>query len=67
MAHSLRLNVIAEGVEHRSQLEQLVVEGCDEFQGFYCHRPLSEDDLMQFISDGVWTRADPLCQSIRAA
>ncbi len=54
MAHSLRLNVIAEGVEHRTQLDQLRIEGCDEFQGFLCRPPMSEHDLMQFIADGGW-------------
>jgi EAL domain-containing protein (putative c-di-GMP-specific phosphodiesterase class I) len=34
MAHSLRLSVVAEGVETRAQLETLAALGCDEFQGF---------------------------------
>jgi diguanylate cyclase (GGDEF)-like protein len=40
MAHSLHLGVIAEGVEHRDQLESLRAAGCDQIQGFYFSRPL---------------------------
>jgi EAL domain-containing protein (putative c-di-GMP-specific phosphodiesterase class I) len=35
MAHSLRLSVVAEGVETESQFRALKALGCDEFQGFY--------------------------------
>jgi EAL domain-containing protein (putative c-di-GMP-specific phosphodiesterase class I) len=34
MAHSLRLLVVAEGVETAAQLEMLRTLGCDEYQGF---------------------------------
>ncbi|HUI99634.1 MAG TPA: EAL domain-containing protein, partial [Usitatibacter sp.] len=34
MAHSLRLSVVAEGVETPAQLEALRSLGCDEYQGF---------------------------------
>jgi EAL domain-containing protein (putative c-di-GMP-specific phosphodiesterase class I) len=35
MAHSLRLSVVAEGVETAAQHRALRELGCDEFQGFY--------------------------------
>jgi EAL domain-containing protein (putative c-di-GMP-specific phosphodiesterase class I) len=35
MAHSLRLRVVAEGVESEAQLAFLRGEGCDEIQGQY--------------------------------
>src|SRR6267378_4069418 len=52
MAHSLEMNVIAEGVELREQLDVLRKEGCDEFQGYLCRPPLTEEDLIRFIRDG---------------
>jgi EAL domain-containing protein (putative c-di-GMP-specific phosphodiesterase class I) len=35
MAHSLRLSVVAEGVETETQLNALKALGCDEYQGFF--------------------------------
>jgi diguanylate cyclase (GGDEF)-like protein len=52
MAHSLQMNVIAEGVELREQLDVLRKEGCDEFQGYLCRPPLVEEDLIRFIREG---------------
>src|SRR5262252_2696701 len=49
MAHSLQMNVIAEGVELKEQLDVLRSEGCDEFQGYLCRPPLVEEELIQFI------------------
>ena len=51
MAHSLNMNVIAEGVERQEQLALLQAEGCDEFQGFYCARALPEAELVPFLRE----------------
>jgi EAL domain-containing protein (putative c-di-GMP-specific phosphodiesterase class I) len=40
LAHSLRLNVIAEGVELREHTEWLAALSCDEIQGYWFSRPL---------------------------
>jgi diguanylate cyclase (GGDEF)-like protein len=40
MTHSLKLNVIAEGVETESQYRVLRDLDCDEYQGFFFSRPL---------------------------
>jgi diguanylate cyclase (GGDEF)-like protein len=50
MAHSLRMSVVAEGVEHQEQFDLLRAEGCDEFQGYFCARPLEEADLLKFVA-----------------
>jgi diguanylate cyclase (GGDEF)-like protein len=46
MAHSLNLNVIAEGVENGAQLDFLGRRNCDEVQGFYLALPMPADDLI---------------------
>ena len=51
MAHSLQMNVIAEGVEHQAQFHMLRDEGCDEFQGYLCRPPLTEEDLIRFLRE----------------
>lgn len=45
LAHSLKLQVIAEGVETEAQLAFLRNLHCDEFQGFYLYRPLPESEM----------------------
>ena len=49
MAHSLKMTVVAEGVEHQRQFDLLRAEGCDEFQGYYCRPPLEEPELLRFL------------------
>jgi len=39
LAHSMRLKVVAEGVETEGQLGFLRLHGCDEIQGYYFARP----------------------------
>ncbi len=51
MAHSLKMSVVAEGVEHQHQFDLLRAEGCDEFQGFFCRPALEEADLVRFVQD----------------
>ena len=45
VAHALGLRVIAEGVEHESQLEILSQMLCDEAQGYYFSRPVPANDF----------------------
>lgn len=47
MSHSLRLSVVAEGVETQEQLDYLKGLGCDEIQGYLLARPGSPDQLRQ--------------------
>jgi len=45
MAKSLRLKVIAEGVENEAQMSFLRSHRCDEIQGYYFSKPLSVDKV----------------------
>jgi EAL domain-containing protein (putative c-di-GMP-specific phosphodiesterase class I) len=49
MAHSLDLEVVAEGVETSEQCSFLQSLGCDQFQGFYFSRALSYPDLIAYL------------------
>ncbi len=49
MAHSLKMSVVAEGVEYQHQFDLLRQEGCDEFQGYFCRPPLEETELLRFL------------------
>jgi EAL domain-containing protein (putative c-di-GMP-specific phosphodiesterase class I) len=51
MSHSLRLKVIAEGVETKEQLDFLRGRGCDEIQG-YCFSPPLPCDQMTALLQG---------------
>ncbi|QJD59682.1 EAL domain-containing protein [Pseudomonas sp. gcc21] len=51
MAHSLGLNVVAEGVELESQLEILRDYGCDEVQGYLISRPLPAQAFARLLID----------------
>ena len=51
MAHSLGLNVVAEGVETVEQLEYLHEQGCDEIQGHWLSPPLTAAACYLFVRD----------------
>jgi EAL domain-containing protein (putative c-di-GMP-specific phosphodiesterase class I) len=50
MAHSLGLQVVAEGVETADQLKFLRAQHCDAVQGFFLHRPLPEAEVADVLS-----------------
>ncbi|MBI5741110.1 MAG: EAL domain-containing protein [Nitrospirae bacterium] len=50
MAHSLKLKVVAEGVETRHQLVFLSEQGCDEIQGFLFSRPVPVEEILKLLT-----------------
>ncbi|WP_136419319.1 EAL domain-containing protein [Herbaspirillum sp. ST 5-3] len=51
MAHSLGLNIVAEGVEEAGQLTQLAGFGCDQMQGYYFSPPVEPNCFLQMLHD----------------
>lgn len=45
MAEHLRMQVIAEGIETKEQLDILVDSGCRDIQGYYYSKPLAAEEL----------------------
>ena len=50
LAKTLKLETVAEGIEHFEQLQFLKKFGCDYAQGFYLSKPLSAPDALAFIN-----------------
>ncbi|MCU6502057.1 EAL domain-containing protein [Rugamonas sp. A1-17] len=53
MAHSLKLEVVAEGVETAAQLAYLGRRRCDQIQGYHYSRPLPAAQLERLLRDDV--------------
>lgn len=49
LAHSLRLRLVAEGVETAQQLDYLQARGCNFVQGYLFSRPLPAEQVLEFI------------------
>ncbi len=50
MAHSLRLKVVAEGVEFAEQANFLRRHGCDQMQGFLIKPPVAASEFLALVS-----------------
>ncbi|CAE6928800.1 Sensory box protein [Pseudomonas marincola] len=51
MAHSLELTLIAEGVEEQEQLDFLLKQNCNLYQGYLFSKPLPLDAFRQLLRD----------------
>lgn len=58
MAHNLNLEVIAEGVETKNQLDFLKSNKCGEVQGFYYSEPLTTGELELRLEKSVQEESD---------
>ena len=51
MIKSLKMDIVAEGVETMEQAEQLGQMGCDYFQGFYYSKPLRQEEFTSLLNE----------------
>ncbi len=70
MAHGLKLDLIAEGVETRTQMKYLSLQGCREVQGFIFSRPIPAPEFKALLARNPFTklvRSDPGSESVASA
>jgi diguanylate cyclase (GGDEF)-like protein len=60
LASDFDLQVIAEGVETREQLDYLRMQGCHWVQGYYTCPPLAADAITQLLQAGAQSQLDIL-------
>jgi len=51
LAQSLKLGIVAEGVEHAAQMEYLLSKGCHIIQGFYYSQALPPKMFVDFLTE----------------
>lgn len=66
LGRSLKIPVLAEGIENSEQLSMLTVEGCDEVQGFLLGRPLPMQQIVGAGQISVVARAERPEGDVRA-
>lgn len=52
LARTMKLKVVAEGVETREQLDALRGYGCDMVQGYLFSKPVSTEDITRMLREG---------------
>mgnify|MGYP000283020933 CR=1 FL=1 len=51
LAKSLKLELIAEGIETKEQADFLISKECEHVQGHYCYHPLTAEELTTILTD----------------
>lgn len=51
IAKSLKMDLVAEGVEQKEQLDFIIDKGCSVIQGFHFSKPVSADEMEVLLSD----------------
>jgi diguanylate cyclase (GGDEF)-like protein/PAS domain S-box-containing protein len=59
LGHNHGLQVVAEGVETREQLDFLVENHCDQIQGYFFSKPVPAYELMRFLHHNRQHSGDP--------
>jgi EAL domain-containing protein (putative c-di-GMP-specific phosphodiesterase class I) len=67
LAHSLKLCVIAEGVENQRQLEALRAVGCDRVQGYLIGEPFAPESVPRLLVPSQDDRPSPQTDEIERA
>ncbi|WP_415888980.1 EAL domain-containing protein [Neptuniibacter sp. SY11_33] len=62
MARSLKLQIIAEGVETQQQRGFLLTQTCEELQGFYFSKPLPSREISKLINQSLYLTPDDRSQ-----
>ena len=50
LARTLDLGVVAEGVETKEEVDQLIELGCSYCQGYYYAKPLTLEETLEYIN-----------------
>jgi diguanylate cyclase (GGDEF)-like protein len=67
LAHSVSLQVVAEGVETEEQLEFIRLLGCDLWQGYYCCEPQPANVFSETLGQQLATRTGIVAALQRAS
>jgi EAL domain-containing protein (putative c-di-GMP-specific phosphodiesterase class I) len=51
IGNSMNLDVVAEGVEHKAQVDALEAMGCSIYQGYYYARPMPFEDFVYYLKN----------------
>ena len=54
LAHSMGLEVVAEGVENEISVNILKKIGCDKLQGYFFSKPLNIEDFNNWLQASQW-------------
>ncbi len=64
MGRSLKLRVVAEGVETLEELAFLQAQQCDEAQGYYFSRPVLAQQFAGLLKTGIAEAMAPVCSQV---
>ncbi len=53
LAKSMKLDLIAEGVETKEQKEYMLEQGCIKIQGYYYSKPLNSEQMQELLHKGI--------------